>query len=197
MSYIQNDKQVSKPSSIKRMWSYLLGCIWGSCRTFRTTGWRKQNGPCHQISCYLCFHFLTRLPGFLPSWHWCWRWSGSGCLGRGCWQWLYQGRPELARWWAGCPVTGPAAASGGHWAAEPGPALSAGWTGGTGRAAAPGSAALLARPEERCTWTLLRLVPGNVLYAAYISKKYTDTVSSHGANSVQAKPLPVTSKTKL
>lgn len=140
----QNNKTASKLRSITRMKRYLLGCILCSWRTFRTI-----QVSFHQTNCNLYFRFLTRLPGFLPSWHWCWRWSGSGCLGRGCWRWLYQGRSELARWWAGCPATGPAAASGGHSAAAPGPEPSAGWRGGTGRAAAPGSATLLARPEEK------------------------------------------------
>lgn len=89
----------------------------------------------------------------LPSWRWCWQWSGSGCPGRGCCLWLGRASQELVMWWAGCPATGPAAASAGHWAAEPGPALSAGWTTGTEPAAAPASATLQAWPEERAeTW---------------------------------------------
>ena len=83
---------------------------------------------------------------FIPSWCSCWRWSG--CLGRDCLQWLYQRRPELAEWWAGCLERGPAA-SGGHWWAEPGPELSADWTKGTGKAVVPGLVIQLAQPTER------------------------------------------------
>lgn len=91
---------------------------------------------------------VERTPRLLPSWRWCWQWSDPGCPGRGCCPWLCRVSQELVGWWAGCPVTGHAAASAAHWAAEPGPVLSAGWTMGTEPAAALVSVTLQAWPED-------------------------------------------------